>query len=137
MFYYYSREMEYQVTTSASQLNEEFFRIVKKAKTLSTRGGRATVTNSDTEYEFILLALPGWFRSLETICDLQCIYGMSCLRHRPCSVMISLHYNIDLHLSFHCRRKNRLPQDSLVHPVEQSRPYTLNGLWKVHLTDFL
>lgn len=43
------REKEYEVTTSASQLNPEFFSIVKKAKTLSTREGRVTVTDSDTE----------------------------------------------------------------------------------------
>ncbi|GFQ74657.1 degenerin mec-4, partial [Trichonephila clavata] len=47
------REISYQLTTSASQLNQDFFRMVKKAKTLTTKGGKASVTNSDVDFKLM------------------------------------------------------------------------------------
>ncbi|GIY29737.1 amiloride-sensitive sodium channel subunit beta [Caerostris darwini] len=44
------REITYELTTSASQLNPDFFRMVKKAKSLKTENGQATVTNAEFEY---------------------------------------------------------------------------------------
>ncbi|CAL1291901.1 unnamed protein product [Larinioides sclopetarius] len=47
------REKTYQLTTSASQLNPDFFRLIKKAKTLRTQDGKASVTNSDIDFSLM------------------------------------------------------------------------------------
>ncbi|GIY44716.1 amiloride-sensitive sodium channel subunit beta [Caerostris extrusa] len=44
------REITYELTTSASQLNPDFFLHGKKAKSLKTENGQATVTNAEFEY---------------------------------------------------------------------------------------
>ncbi|GFY11094.1 hypothetical protein TNCV_4470801 [Trichonephila clavipes] len=43
------REKYYELTTSASQLNEDFFLLLKKAKTLTMKNGKASVMNSGDE----------------------------------------------------------------------------------------
>nr|XP_042906161.1 acid-sensing ion channel 4-A-like [Parasteatoda tepidariorum] len=47
------KEYQYDLINSASRLNPDFFRLLKKAKTLSTKGGKPSVINSDAEFSLI------------------------------------------------------------------------------------
>ncbi|GFQ84846.1 acid-sensing ion channel 4-B [Trichonephila clavata] len=47
------KEKYYELTTSASQLNEDFFLMVKKAKSLTMKNGKASVMNSGDDFSVI------------------------------------------------------------------------------------